>query len=185
MTSTETASDSHRVDQSIADRLRLVLARRQTSASGLSKAAGLARGHVGLILSGTVKGNVQPDTLKKIAAAAGVAYEWLATGAGESGLDVRPAPIPTASAAAFGDLPGWAAAESEARRRYPGVPPFAFRKVARTSLVGDQPRTISAELVADLAKVWLRHASDEELSAADEDDADADIAALRARRGTD
>jgi hypothetical protein len=58
---------------------------------GLSDEAGLAPGHVGLIVRGTVKGAVTPETLGKLANAAGVSYEWLATGKGSPEPSATPA----------------------------------------------------------------------------------------------
>ncbi len=53
--------------------------------STLSIAAGLARGHVGLILSGEQTADVRRSTLEKIAKAADVRTEWLMTFQGEPG----------------------------------------------------------------------------------------------------
>lgn len=72
------------------ERLQRVIAMRSIAASALSKKAGLAPGHVGLILSGNIKGNVQTDTLEALARAADVSYEWLATGRGEPELPSGP-----------------------------------------------------------------------------------------------
>jgi transcriptional regulator with XRE-family HTH domain len=79
----------------LADRLRWILERRRLSMKALSEIAGLAPGHVGLIVRGTVKGAVTPETLRKLAQAGGVAYEWLATGNGSPEVSATPAPRET------------------------------------------------------------------------------------------
>lgn len=66
----------------IADRIRWILEQRELSARALSKKAGLAEGHVGLILRGTVGDGVAASTLNKIAIAGDVNPHWLITGEG-------------------------------------------------------------------------------------------------------
>ena len=84
----------------IADRLRWILETRDLSARALSKKAGLAEGHVGLIIRGTVGKGVAADTLNKIAAAGGVNAHWLSTGEGPIEMDSpvqTPAAVPGAT----------------------------------------------------------------------------------------
>lgn len=52
------------------------------SANALSKAAGLSRAHVGMILRGDVKSQIQLETLRKVAAALHIRIDWLVRGDG-------------------------------------------------------------------------------------------------------
>lgn len=172
--------------ESLAERLRMVLDQTGLAAQTLSKKAGLAPGHVGLIVTGKVKGGVTPETMRRIAEAAGVDYEWLATGAGTPGSPARPSAPGFASRHSggsrpiFRNLPGWDAAEKEGRRRYPGIPGFAWRKAGDTT--GESaPGSITPEVVAQLARWWMTTATDEDLMAADEAAADDEIADLEKR----
>lgn len=76
----------------------------------------------------------------------------------------------------FGDRPGWAAAEAEARRLYGDIlPGFAFDRAADTS-GGKPPAIINARAVYALAKWWFEAASAEERVAAER----AEILAVKA-----
>lgn len=95
---------------SVAERLRWILEQRGLSARALSKKAGLADGHVGLILRGTVGDGVAAATLNKLAAAAGVNSQWLSQGIGEPELehsvhDENATPAIVAVAAEPGEMP--------------------------------------------------------------------------------
>lgn len=72
----------HAVD-TLAARLQWVLTQTGLSARGLSLKAGLADGHVGLILRGTVGKRLSDTTIAALAKAGGVSSEWLARGVGE------------------------------------------------------------------------------------------------------
>lgn len=69
--------------------------------------------------------------------------------------------------------------EALARKRYPGIPAFAFVKARETS-AQHPPHVVTSEFVADVARLWMRYASDDELMSADEADADKEIAAMEA-----
>lgn len=72
----------------IADRIRWILETRDLSARALSKRAGLADGHVSMILRGLVGKGVTAETLAQIARAGGVSVQWLATGEGQRETDL-------------------------------------------------------------------------------------------------
>lgn len=72
--------------ETLALRLQWVLNQTGVSARGLSLKAGLAGGHVGLMLRGTAGKRPSDETIAKLARAAGVSHEWLARGEGEPGL---------------------------------------------------------------------------------------------------
>lgn len=79
--------------ETVADRIRWILETRGLSARALSKRAGLADGHVSMILRGLVGKGVTAETLAQIARAGGVNAGWLATGEG-SALDAPHDPAP-------------------------------------------------------------------------------------------
>lgn len=147
------------VVDTLADRLRWVMNHKGWSASRLSQAAGKARGHVGLILSGRVGAGVAADTLAAIAAAAGVSLEWLQSGVGD--------PLAGATAGERYDAhPEWASAVAEAPRKYPGfVPPFAYEYAGRM-IRSSRAAHITPEIALQLARVWIDTASEDERAAA-------------------
>lgn len=131
-----------------------------------------------MILSGRIKGTPTADTLRSIADAAGVSLRWLAEGEGESGLETA-VMEESSGRPVFGNLTGWREAEALARKLYPNIPSFAFVKARETS-AQRPPRAVTPEFVVDVARLWMRHASDDELMAADETDADEQIAVMEA-----
>lgn len=72
--------------ETIAARLQWVLEQTGLSARALSLKAGLAGGHVGLILRGTVGKRLSDTTIVALAKAGGVSSEWLARGVGVPSL---------------------------------------------------------------------------------------------------
>jgi hypothetical protein len=80
----------------------------------------------------------------------------------------------------FGDLPGWAEQEAEARRAYPDIPGYAFDRAANTS-GGQPPRQITAAAIAELAGWWLRNAPREERRQAEREEVLRQIGEQRAR----
>jgi DNA-binding Xre family transcriptional regulator len=94
--------------KTLPERLTWVLKHRGMSASALSLKAGLARTHVGLILSGRSQ-HVREGTLEKLCAAADVSSRWLASGQGprEPYEAAAPAPaLPSRPAAAVASSTG-------------------------------------------------------------------------------
>jgi transcriptional regulator with XRE-family HTH domain len=91
---------------SLAERLQWVLDHRGLTAHALSKKAGLAGGHVGLIITGKAGKRTAGKTLEQIAKAANVSLQWLATGQGTP--DAAPqepaAPVPVLAADQAGPL---------------------------------------------------------------------------------
>ena len=80
--------------ETLALRLQWVLDQTGLSARALSLKAGLAGGHVGLMLRGTAGKRPADETLAKLARAAGVSQEWLARGVGEPGLVLQKGATP-------------------------------------------------------------------------------------------
>ncbi|WP_437935282.1 helix-turn-helix domain-containing protein [Sorangium sp. So ce341] len=68
---------------SLAERVALMLEKRQMSQHGLEGEAKLSRGYVSRILKGE-RMKLSPEMMRRIADALEVSYEWLATGRGDS-----------------------------------------------------------------------------------------------------
>ncbi len=66
----------------LAERIAIMLEKRQLSQHGLEGEAKLSRGYVSRILKGE-RAKLSPDMMARIAAALEVSYEWLATGRGD------------------------------------------------------------------------------------------------------
>lgn len=129
-------------------------------AQPLSIRAGLAPGHVGLIINGRVKGNVSPETLRKIAEAAGVDYEWLATGQGSPELQARDVAARAPREAGgvepvLAEVSNWPELLAEARRLGPDVQPWTWDTLASSRPWLDQPLTPA--LLVSLARVIAAH----------------------------
>ncbi|MGK4001127.1 helix-turn-helix transcriptional regulator [Sorangium sp. So ce1036] len=76
---------------SLAERIAIMLEKRQMSQHGLEGAAQLSRGYVSRILKGE-RAKLSPDMMRRIADALEVSFEWLATGRGSiEGGDLAPA----------------------------------------------------------------------------------------------
>lgn len=143
---------------SLADRLRHVLATTGLKAATLSKQAGLAPGHVGLILSGTVKGGVTPETMQRLASAAGVDYGWLATGEGSpepGAAPVEPIRAGTGVEPVLASVETWPSVLGAARRMAPEVPFWVWDTLGRSRPWLDQPLTPA--LAVALARVIEAH----------------------------
>lgn len=76
--------------ETFADRLRVVLTARGWSEGDWSKKAGLAVSHVANLIARNSK-RPSTETIEALANAAGVPFEWLARGVGDSGLGVASA----------------------------------------------------------------------------------------------
>ncbi|WP_437623355.1 helix-turn-helix domain-containing protein [Sorangium sp. So ce1151] len=88
--------------ETIADRIRQVLAAQKISARELSRRAGLAESHIGLLLKKLDKDPlaVELKTLDAVAQGAGVTLAWLATGPpGPGDASGPPDPYPARAAA--------------------------------------------------------------------------------------
>lgn len=150
----------------LAHRIETLLERTGWSARKLSLNAGLSASHVGTILT---KSRADPDysverkTIEAIALAAGVSPGWLLTGEGEApssafdGVDV--APREPEAPSTFGGYKNYERVEASARLLAPEVPDWAWdaTRNAHPMWVGKDPPT--AAVIADVARVIMKHRS--------------------------
>jgi transcriptional regulator with XRE-family HTH domain len=132
----------------LAARLRWILEQRGVSQRALAIKAGLAPSHVSLILN-HLGDRVAMETIRKLAEAASVSVDWLASGEGaaDAGAD--------ATEPHNENLPGWRENEPEARKRS-GLPAWTFERARKMrGLV--PPQGASVEFIVDAAMMVLRH----------------------------
>lgn len=95
---------------------------------------------------------------QRVAVMAGVSLEYLLTG--------------TQRGKRFRDLPGWAEAEAEARKRYRRIPDYAWRG-AGGLISFDPPRNIDAAVVLGFAQAWEAAANEDDIERAEMADVEA------------
>lgn len=154
--------------ESLSDRIEWILQNvrrpdgREWSAKGLSSAAGLSEGHVTMLRNGRMK-SARPDTLEKLAQAAGVRYLWLLSGDGEPfsrsvSNDEPSPPSPSDDGRDFheesrlGLLPTWpalvAAAKASAKAKRIEIPEWAWFAAAEVGALATSEPTSALALAA-------------------------------------
>lgn len=143
-------------------RLDHALKIRKKSQRWLEAEAKLTQGHASRLVNDRHHAP-EPDTIERIAEALDIDYRWLATGKGEMLVSRRALELDAKQGKPirFGDLPGWAEAEREARERFDDLPAYAFDRAAGTS-GGKPPTKIDAHTVAAFARAWLESSTREE-----------------------
>lgn len=140
--------------ESIRDRVRWILKNRGfKSQRELAARAGLASSHISLILN-NLGDHIEAKTLEKIAGAAGVSYDWLATGRGTPLAGVEPpSPPPTEDETSLEravfraiDHDRHEAADYQAACR-------AVRESARSLVPGTDPREFARLLLDSAAQL--------------------------------
>ncbi|WP_437671489.1 helix-turn-helix domain-containing protein [Sorangium sp. So ce131] len=77
---------------SLAERIAIMLEKRQLSQHGLEYKAQLSRGYVSRLIKGE-RTKISPDMMRRIADALEVSFEWLATGRGDADGVSTAAPV--------------------------------------------------------------------------------------------
>lgn len=157
----------------LAERLQKVWKESGLSQREISRRAGLTDVHFGLLLrrakkkaeeaSATADSTDADDTdvkaehqtLRKIAAAMGLSYEWLAMGHGapDQLAHDAPSPDPSGTRPVFGSLPNWRELRETAMLLDPGLQPWALDEVERSHPLATAP--ITAHQVAKLARIAM------------------------------
>ena len=180
-------------ERTFAGRFAWIFENRGTNPNALSEAAGLSRAYIRMLLTTERKGASKrpgPEALDAIARAANVSFQWLATGHGarepyqgeahpESATLIRDE-LPPEGIRRFGDLPGWAEAEAEARRIYGDFLPMSSWEAAREMRGAQWPREIAPRTVYRFAKAWFEQVGEEELIERERAEIRRQIAAYRA-----
>lgn len=168
-------------------RLRALLKERGWTSRELAERAGLrSETHVASLLSRSGPRSPNGDTLVQLARALGVSSDWLMSG--EEASPVAPSAVvvrdelPPEGAKRFGDLPGWAEAEAEARRLYGEDLPAYCWEAAREMAGNRWPAEITPQAVFRFARVWFEQASEEERIQRERAEVRAQIAAYRAEQ---
>lgn len=154
----------------VVDRISRLVELSGMSARELSLKAGLSHGAVSWMLRNP-KNGVRESTIKAIASATGASAAWLLTGEGApfastdavdepSGDDAVDAHRPRSeSPSTFGGFPNYAKIEKTARALAPEVPDWAWEATARTHplWIGKDPP--GAQVIADVARLIMKHRS--------------------------
>lgn len=156
----------------LAERVEWILKHRRRpdgtrwSQRALSEAAGMSPAVVGMLRRGDTK-DVRGETLRHLAAAAGVSLAWLATGKGtpDEDDDARGPSTAESGVPHFGNAVGWDDARREAERTHPYIPAWAWDQAA-TMAPMHLRSVVTPEQVVSLARMALQLADPRAMSAA-------------------
>jgi len=166
---------AHDSGATLPDRIGELAKERGWSMREFARRAGLPDGYVGTIVSRLRRNpasGIEMDTLEKIARAAGVRVEWLATGNGQKASDEGPrierdpsVGYSESEAPILANLPDWPELPAAARAldAARGVPAWAFEVLAYSNGLLTVPLLPGA--IVDLAKTVTKYVAPSEAEA--------------------
>lgn len=162
--------------ETIADRIRTILAHYGWSQRELARRASIAETHVGLMLrkfASDPNANVEKKTLRALAQAAGVSSAWLEEGEGSPawGESVDPpappedpqrspdVPLHDQAPTTMAHLPGYGSLERAARKLAPDLDEWVWQYLRTSNPLLDSRYPITPASLETLARAISKHAT--------------------------